>query len=142
MKKKLMVALAVSLTFSIIYSLLIQWGRAESSSTLNVILNLTVIFLNIVTIGSFGYVVFKSNSQKTPIQTRKRILPLFIFFVLGALLISLLIISLGSYLFYLAGGFETDNFIKHLIQVELPGTLKQFSIWILITSVFLFFSLR
>ncbi len=72
-------------------------------------------------------------------QLKKSILPSYTLFVIIALSISLSLISIGVYSFYLIKGLDTTGFLKHLFQVELSSAIKQFSIWILIGSAFLFY---
>ncbi len=127
------------LLFSIIFSILFKWVQTGNPFKASTIMYGVIFFLNFVILGSIGYKMFKVSLSKSSAQLKKKIMHVFILFVLMALLISLLIVSLGNYAFYLAGGFETDNFIKHLFQVELPSAIRQFFIWILIASVFLLY---
>lgn len=66
-------------------------------------------------------------------------MPSFLLFVLFALVVSLSLVSIGVYIFYLIKGLDTTNFLTQLIHVELSGAIKQFSIWILIGSAFFFY---
>lgn len=140
MKKKTLFFTA-SLVFAITYILLVKWGQTGDLSRMGNIIYGTVILLNLLVVGSFGFVIFKVNSQKTLAQLRKKILLLFLFFVLGALLISLTFVTLGNYVFYLMGGIETVDFINNLFQIEFPEALRQFSVWIPIVSGLLFYML-
>ena len=100
-----------------------------------------IIFMNLIIIGSVGYRILSRFSQKSTIQTKKQIIPAFLIFALIALVVSLSIISLGVYLFYLARGLSTSNFLNQLFTVELSSALKQFTIWILLASAFFFYTI-
>jgi two-component system, LytTR family, sensor kinase len=136
--KKIMTFVAV-LIFSIAFSMLFKWGQTGNPFKSETILFGFVILLNILITGSIAKKLFEKYSNKPAIQLKKKIIPIFIFFVFGALLISLSLVSLGVYTFYLIKGFDTSNFLRHLFQIELTGAIKQFSIWILIGSAFFFY---
>lgn len=91
--------------------------------------------------GWIGYKIFKSSMNESLAQLNRKLVYLFILFVLVAFLVSLSIVSLGSYVFYLTGGFETESFIRHLLRVEFPGAIRQLSVWILIVSVLLIYAI-
>ena len=100
-----------------------------------------IIFADILIIGAVGYRLFKLFAQKSTTQTKRQIIPAFLIFVIIALVVSLLTISLGVYLYYLAMGIDTSNFLNHLITVELSSALKQFVVWILLASAFFFYTI-
>ena len=100
-----------------------------------------IIFTDLIIIGSVGYTLFKRFSHKSTTQTKKQIIPAFLIFVIIALVVSLATISIGVYLYYLAMGIDTSNFINQLFRVELSGALKQFVVWILLASVFFFYTI-
>lgn len=127
------------LLFSILFFILFKWVQTGDLFTPTTIFYGIVFFLNLIILGLLGYKIFRYSLNKSSTQLKKKLIYSFILFVLVAFLISLSIVSLGNYVFYLIGGFETDDFIRHLFYIELPGALRQFSIWILIVSVFLFY---
>lgn len=57
------------------------------------------------------------------------------------MIISLSLVSVGVYSFYLIKGLDTSNFINHLFKVELNSAIKQFLIWILLGSAFFFYTI-
>jgi two-component system LytT family sensor kinase len=138
-KNKKTIAFIAALIFSIVFSLLFKWGQTGNPFKAETILYGTIILLNILILGSIAFNSFQKYSNKTAIQLKKSILPSFILFVLIALVISLSLVSVGVYSFYLIKGLDTTNFLKQLFQVELSGAIKQFAIWILIGSAFFFY---
>lgn len=132
---------SASLIFCLMYILSHKERETGDLQNMGNIINTIIIALNFFVLGYFGYFVFKINSQKTPAQLKRYILPLFLIFILGALAISLIFISVGNYVFYLMGGFESAQFMKKLYQVELPEAIQQFMIWIPVIFGFLFYML-
>lgn len=138
-RNKKTIALILAIIFSIIFSLLFKWGQTGNPFKAETIMYGTIILLNILITGSIAYGAFKKFSTKTSIQLQKSIIPAFFIFVLLALIVSLTIVSIGVYSFYLIKGYDTTNFFDHLFKVELTGALKQFSVWILIGCIFFFY---
>ena len=138
-KNKKIIALFSALIFSTIFSLLIKWIQTGNPFKAETVLYGTVIFLNILILGSIAYQAFQKYSKKPASQLKKNILPLFLLFVFVALIISLLLVSIGVYIFYHFKELNTSNFISQLFRVELPEALRQFSIWIFIGSAFFFY---
>ncbi len=138
-KNKKIFAFIYAFIFSIIFSLIFKWSQTGNPFRAETIMYGVVVFIDVVLLGGIGYVIFKKYSSKSIFELRKRLIRNFILFVILALIISLLLVSAGVYIFYMFKGFNTSNFLNHLFNVELVGAIKQFSIWILITSVFFFY---
>ena len=138
-QNKKTIAFILAIIFSTILSLLFKWGQTGNPFKAETIMYGTIILLNILITGSIAFCVFKKFSTKTSIQLQKNIIPAFFIFVLLALIVSLTIVSIGVYSFYLIKGYDTTNFFDHLFKVELTGALKQFSVWILIGSISFFY---
>lgn len=138
-KNKKTIAFISALIFSIIYSLLFRWAQTGNPLTTETIIYGTIIFLNIIIVGSIAHNSFYRFSNKSAIQLKKIIIPSYLLFVLIALVISFSLVSIGVYIFYLIKGLDTSNFLKQLIYVELSAAIKQFAIWILISSAFFFY---
>jgi two-component system, LytTR family, sensor kinase len=138
-KNKKKIAFISALVFSVVYSLLFKWVRTGNPLKAETVIFGTIIFLNIIIVGSIAHNSFNRFSNKPAIQLKKSIIPSFILFVIIALSISLSLISIGVYSFYLIKGLDTTDFLKQLFQVELSSAIKQFSIWILIGSAFFFY---
>lgn len=138
-KNKKAIAFFTAIIFSTVFSLLFKWGQTGNPFTAETILYGTIIFINILILGSIAYRSYQKNSNKPAKQLKKSILPSFLLFVLIALIISLSLVSIGVYAFYLIKGLDTTHFLKQLFQVELSGAIRQFSVWILIGSVFFFY---
>ena len=138
-RNKKTIAFFTAVIFSSVFSLLFKWGQTGNPFVADTIMYGVIILLNILITGSIGYGTFRKYSKKPSIQLEKHIIPAFGIFVLCALIISLSLVSIGVYSFYLIKGYDTTNFVDHLFKVELTGALKQFSVWILIGSVFFFY---
>ncbi len=138
-KNKKKIAFVSALIFSVIYSLLFKWAQTRNPLKAETIIYGTIIFLNIIIVGGFAHNSYNKFASKTSMQLKKSILPSYILFVIIALSISLSLISIGVYSFYLIKGLDTTGFLKHLFQEELSSAIKQFSVWILIGSAFLFY---
>jgi len=138
-KNKKVIAFFTSFIFSIVFSLLFKWGQTGNPFKVETLMYGIIIFLNILIIGSAAFRSFRKYSNKPANQVKKNILPSFLLFVLFALVVSLSLVSIGVYVFYLLNGLDTTNFLKQLFQVELTGAIKQVSIWILIGSAFFFY---
>lgn len=138
-KKKVVLALIASLGFSILFAALFKWIQKGNPFNAETLVYGAIIFSNVAILGSIGYGILTRFLNKPARQTRKQIVPAFLLFVLVALGISLSLVSLGVYLFYLIKGLSTSDFISHLFRVELTSALKQFSIWILVASAFFFY---
>jgi len=138
-KNKRTIAFILSLLFSIVFSLLFKWAQTGNPFKAETLMYGAIIFLNILILGSIAQNSFQKFTNKSAMQLKKSLLPSFILFVLLAMAISLSIVSIGVYTFYLIKGLDTTNFLKQLFQVELSSAIKQFSIWILIGSAFLFY---
>lgn len=127
------------LLFGVIYSSLFTWIQTENPFKLETFVFGTMVLVDFLVVGGFGYLLFKSSSSISSAQLKKKIVHLFIFFVLGAFLVTFLTLSLTNYLLFWAKGYETDNFLKHLFHDEFPIAIKQFFIWILIAAVIVFY---
>ncbi|NLO69937.1 MAG: histidine kinase [Porphyromonadaceae bacterium] len=138
-KNKKVLGFTAALIFSIVFSLLFKWGQTGNPFKAETIMYGIVFFLNILIIGSIAYSSFRKYSNKPAHQIKKNILPSFLLFVLLTLLVSLSLVSIGVYAFYLIKGLDTTNFLTQLFQVELSGAIRQFSIWILLGSAFFFY---
>ena len=138
-KNKKVLGFTAALIFSIVFSLLFKWGQTGNPFKAETIMYGIVFFLNILIMGSIAYSSFRKYSNKPAHQIKKNILPSFLLFVILTLLVSLSLVSIGVYAFYLIKGLDTTNFLTQLFQVELSGAIRQFSIWILLGSAFFFY---
>lgn len=138
-KNKRTIAFILALIFSIVFSLLFKWVQTGNPFKPETLLYGIIVFLNILITGGVAFSIFHKNANKSTIQVKKNILPSFLLFVLFALVVSLSLVSIGVYIFYLIKGLDTTNFLTQLIHVETSGAIKQFSIWILIGSAFFFY---
>ncbi len=140
MKRNKMAILVISIIITIsLFSLLIKWLQIGNPFQKETILYGTIILTNLLITGSLANIAFKRYSIQSTTQLKKSLLPAFILFVLTALVISMTIVSLGVYIFYLIEGYDTSYFLNQLFHVELTGAIKQFSISILIGSIIFFY---
>ncbi|HOP04939.1 MAG TPA: histidine kinase [Tenuifilaceae bacterium] len=138
-KRNKVAVLAITIAFSILFSLFFKWIQTGNPFKAETIVYGLIVFLNIFILGYVGYVTLNKFSNKSTIETQKKIIPAFLLFVILSLIIALAIVSIGVYSFYLIKGLDTSNFINHLFRVELSSAIKQFSIWILLSSAFFFY---
>ena len=138
-KRNKVAVLAITIAFSILFSLFFKWIQTGNPFKAETIVYGVIVLLNILILGYIGYVTLNKFSNKSTIETQKKIIPAFLLFVILSLIIALAIVSIGVYSFYLIKGLDTSNFINHLFRVELSSAIKQFSIWILLSSAFFFY---
>ena len=139
--KKKATLILIALILSIIFSLIIKWIQTGNPFRAETIMFGAIVFLNALILGSIAFTTMKRFSGKSSTQTNKQIVPAFLIFVIVALIISLSIVSVGVYSSYLLKGLDTSNFISHLFTVELKSAIKQFPIWILLSSAFFFYTI-
>ena len=139
MNNKKTLAFVAALIFSILFSLIFKWVQTGNPFIPETILYIVIVFLNILILGYVGYITLNKFSGKSTSETRKRIVPSFLIFVVLALVISLSLVSIGVYSFYLIKGLDTSNFVNHLFKVELKSAVNQFAVWILLCSIFFFY---
>ncbi len=137
-KKKVAIVIFVIITISL-FSLLIKWLQTGNPFQKETILYGTIVLTNLLITGSLASIAFKKYSIQPTAELKRSLLPAFILFVLIALVISLTIVSLGVYIFYLIEGYDTSGFLRRLFQIELTGAIKQFSISIVIGSIIFFY---
>ena len=138
-RRKIIIAFIASVLFSVVFSVLFKWGQTGNPFSPETIMYGSVVFVNILLLGAIARVLMNRFSGISSARLRTRIIPAFLLFVLIALVISLLLVSLGVYLFFLIQGLDTSGFVSRLFEVELRGAIRQFSIWILIGSAFFFY---
>lgn len=132
-------AFAAAFTFSVVFSILFKWVQTGNPLKHETILFAAIIFLLFLINGYMGYVLLGKTANKTTAEIKNNIIPSFLIFTLLAFITSLIIISTIVYIYFLAKGFDTSNFITHLFTVELISAAKQFGIWILIGSSVFFY---
>lgn len=137
--KKTATLIIASLLFSTIFSIIFKWGQTGNPLKAETVVFGAVVFLIILILGSISHVILNRFSKKSTLQTKKQIIPAFLIFVLIAFVVSLSLVSIGGFLFYLIKGLDTSSFITQLIEVELKSAIKQFSIWILLGSALFFY---
>ena len=139
--KKLKALIGVLLVFNILFALIFKWLTAGNPFQLStVLLCATMSILVWVSLGIsnwfFGYYL------SMPIRkVKKIIIPVFIVFMLIILLVSLIVISLQIYVYYLIMGMDTTHFVSNLFEVEFPQTIKYYSVCALMASAFFFYSI-
>ena len=130
-----------TLVFNVLFVLIFKWLTAGNPFQLStVLLCVTMCILVWVSLGIsnwfFGYYL------SMPIRkVKKIIIPVFLAFMLIILLISLIVISLQIYVYYLLTGMDTTHFISNLFEVEFPQTIKYYSVCALMASAFFFYSI-
>ena len=139
-KNKKVIVFIISVISCAVFAIIYKWYKTGNPFQISTIL-LGMIFLIMVLIGlSFGRIFFQKIFNRPITQLKKIILPAFMFFLLVILLISLLVIGLADYVFYLIMGLDTGNLVNHLLQVEFPPAIKFYSISIFIGSAYFFYN--
>lgn len=139
MKKLKPYIIPLLILFSTLVALLFKWGQTGNPFRTDTILYAIVVFLIILVTGPLVSGLYKRYSLKSSEQLRKGVVPLFLATAGVILVISIIFVSLGTYIFFLAEGYDTSGFMNHLLSVELPGALKQFLVWIVIGSIAFFY---
>lgn len=140
-KKKKQKRLIGTLIFSIIFALLFKWwttGNPFQSSTIFfcAIIFIILIFSFSISDRFFGYFMAMPLTK-----VKKYIIPAFILFMLTILFVSLIFIGVSLYAMHLVTGSDTSHFMDTLLEVELPGAIKYFSICSLIVSAYFFYKI-
>ena len=125
--------------FSALFAMLFKWGQTGNPFRPDTIMYALVVFLIIMITGSVVKGIYNRYPLKSSDEIRKNTLPLFLITAIVILVISMILVSLGTYIFFLAEGYDTTGFINHLFSVELPGALRQYLVWILIGSAAFFY---
>jgi sensor histidine kinase YesM len=138
-KKQIFFSFIFAILVSISFTSFVLWhggqGLFDSSS-------LVINLMNIVIVSMVVFIFHKTLNYNTTLSTaqlRRKLVPLFFAFLFSTVLLSLLIFSLGLYLLFLIEGYDTSDFIKQLIQKELPGAFTPFAIGILISAIVFFY---
>jgi len=128
------------LLFSAISALFFKWWTTGDPFQISTVLFGTIILFIILTSLFISSKLFRPFLNIPVKQLRKRIGPAFILFLFIILLVSLLIIGLSIYIFYLIMGLDTSNFLNNLFEVEFPGAIKYYFICALVVSSFFFYN--
>ncbi len=138
--KKIVIPVA-ALVFSILFSILYKWIQTGKPFMYETLLFGITIFSLLLINGYLGFIILGKLSDKASAEIKKKIIPFFLLFALLALIISMIVISVIDYVYFLIEGYDTSNFISHLFSVELISVIKQYGIWILLASSFYLFNI-
>ncbi|MFP4488842.1 MAG: sensor histidine kinase [Bacteroidales bacterium] len=136
--QNLIIILAVT-AFSIIFSIAFKWIQTGVPFSQETLLYGILIFLNILIPLILARYVLKYLSGKRLPDLKRKLVPAVLAFVPGVLLIQLVIIGAGVYLYFIVNDLDRSDFLSHLFSVEIPGAIKQYLFWILIGSAALFY---
>jgi hypothetical protein len=136
--QNLIIILAVA-AFSIIFSIIFKWIQTGNPFSQETLLYGILIFFNMLIPLVLARYVLKYLSEKRLPDLKKKIIPAVLAFVPGVLLIQLVIIGAGVYLYFVFNELDRSDFFSHMFSVEIPGAVKQYSVWILIGSTALFY---
>jgi len=140
MKKKgnIKVVLVVA-AFSILYAIVFKWIQTGRPLSLETLFFASMVFLNIIIPLGIARLILKKYSHIPLPRLRKKIIPSILIVAAGLLIIQLLLISGGVFLYFIFRGMDTTNFFSHLFRIEVPAAIKQFAVWILIGSAAFFY---
>ncbi len=136
--QNLIIILAVA-AFSVIFSIFFKWIQTGNPFSQETLLYGILIFFNVLIPLVLAKYIFKYFSGKRLHDLKKKIIPAVLAFIPGVLLIQLVIIGAGVYLYFVFNGLDRSDFFGHLFSVEIPGAVRQYAVWILIGSVALFY---
>lgn len=136
--KKFLTVIATIL-FSLTFSGIFKWSQDGSPWGPSTFLYAGLLFLNIWILGFIGFKILNRFSGYTAGNLKHQVILAFALFAVVSLVVCLVLIACGVYIFYLLNGYDTTNFLEHLITVEFVGALKQYAIWILISASFFFY---
>jgi hypothetical protein len=140
MKKPKPVTITAALfLFSALFAILYKWGQTGNPFRADTILYGVVIFLIILITGSVTKRLYSKYSGMSSEEIRKKTVPMLLLTATMILIVSMILVSLGTYLFFLVEGYDTTGFINHLFTVELPGALRQYLVWIVVGSAAFFY---
>lgn len=137
-QQNIIIILAIA-AFSIIFSIIFKWIQTGDPLSKETLFYGILIFFNMLIPLLLARYVFKYLSGKRHPDLKRKIIPTIIAFIPGVLLIQLVIIAAGVYLYFVFNGLDRSEFASHLFSVELPGAVRQYSVWILIGSAALFY---
>lgn len=140
MKNRKLKIFVRSLLFSIVFSLLFRWWQMGNPFDSSTILLGSTTFLMLLASMAIWEVFFQERTEVPIVQLKKRLLPLFVLYLVVVLFVSFCIIGLGAYVYRLALGFEMTGLWSTLIEHEYPGTLKVYLVIVFIVSAFFFYS--
>ncbi|NJK97387.1 MAG: hypothetical protein HC905_22975, partial [Bacteroidales bacterium] len=111
MKKKPIHVIIIAALFSIFFSIIFKWAHTGNPFRGETIMYATIIFINIIITGSIAFRIFRKYSNRPTYELQKNVIRNFILFVLIAFAISLFIVSLGIFCFYLIKGYSFHRFL-------------------------------
>lgn len=134
-------AFIAAFIFSVVFAILFKWVQTGNPFKEETIMFGTIIFLLFLVNGYLGYAILNKLADRTSEEIKNKIIPSFVGFTVLSFIISLIVVSIGVYIYFLLKEFDTSNFIPHLFTVELKSAAKQFGIWILVGSSIFFYSI-
>jgi len=129
-----------ALIFSTVFALLLKWWQTGNPFQLSTILFGSIMLFNILAALAIWQLYFQKQMERSLAELKKIIIPLFALYLLVVLFVCLGIIALAGYLFNIIMGLGTMGYGEYLLQVELPGTLRVYSIIIFMVSAYFFYS--
>lgn len=124
-----------------VFAVLFKWWTTGNPFHPSTILFSFIILVIILVSLSIAYKYFRYFLNIPLKELKKKIIPAFVLFLLIILLVSLTVIALSTYVFYLIMGTDTTDFASKMLEVEFPGTVKYYFIFALIASSFFFYKI-
>lgn len=115
-----------------------QTGSAFIPET--ILMAATVFFMSIL-IGYLAIFFVNKGSGLSHERLNKMVIPAFLIFLFGSVIISNVVVSLGVLIWFIIRDISLDGFISHLFKVELKYANSSIFIWLLSFSVAFFYVL-
>lgn len=140
-KNKIIILLIAALLFSFGFTVILKWIQHAEIFNLSTIIFTSTNFLSVVSVAALFIKIISDNSKKSVIELKKRIFPSLIFFAVATIFITLSLFVAGLYILFLLNGWDTSQFINHLLQSELSGAFKSIAIGLFVSSIIFFYKI-
>ncbi len=127
--------------FSFIAGSFMKYRQTGTFISTDSIVPVTTIFLMSALIGYLAMYLVRKGAKLSHEQLRKRILPMFIFFLAATVVIANVVVSLGVFIAYLVKGHDLKAFFPNLFKYELSFANSSYWIWLLFFSIAFFYIL-
>lgn len=127
--------------FSVIFVLVSRWVHNAN------IWDVSTLLFSITNLVSILLVVFifnklvSGNANKPVVQLKKRLIPSLILFVIATFIITFSIYGIGFYLLFLIKGWNTAEFLSHLLYNQFPEAARYVFLGIFFSAIFFLYTI-
>lgn len=105
------------------------------------ILMMSIVFSTSALVGYLAIYIVNKSSHLSHKELNRKIMPLFLLFLLAVFFIANLVVSLGVFAEYLIKGIPLTNFFRQLVSSELGFANKSLLVWVIFFTVSFFYVL-